>query len=70
MGLGGESAASACPASVGVLRAFPAAFVGFCVITDESCACSGAKSSKKCDSIALFGNAGFGVGDWRAEKGN
>lgn len=66
MGFGGENAASAHPAPVGVLLAFPAAVVGFCVvmlnhlIRHASCAGSGAKSSIKCNSVALFGNAGFG----------
>ena len=76
MGFGGENAASARPAPVGILPAFPAAVVGFCVVMlnhlvrHKSCAGSGAKSSIKCDSVASFGNAGFGVGDSRAEKGN
>lgn len=34
MGFGGGKAASACPASDGVLLAFPAAVVGFCVRSD------------------------------------
>jgi hypothetical protein len=76
MGFGGENAASARPAPVGVPLALCAAVVGFCVtmlnhlIQQESCGGNGAKASIKCDFITLFGNAGFGAGDSRTEKGN